>query len=391
MAKKEMEWVPFDYNEVEGFSLLKEAKTTSERKRAFNEIEKYYRENPKQQGYWLRLVIDLIRCSISEIDDSDGLLNEMASVKLQGLITGLTKSMLKKKSLMIEPAKFVETVETIVDDVFIKVITEYDPIKMMYQSKPPVSIVAFCEKNRKYAMSEFSAEESGNSNQNYKVDQRVKRAAKAIEARGGQPTINNIMKEIEREKRARAKKEFLDEDKISNNISVAVVALSMQRQKMFDERSSIYMEDSVAPNIEMAEDITSEDFEKPETHVMKDERKLQIMEALHALPNTEGVQMYLMSNGFVEKDDQLYIVPPEHIKDVAEKFNTSIINAKRTINAVHLTLKRMLEIKDDDMEKDEMTPIDKLLSKTLIPFTDKDNETKEAEEDFLSIIEINDF
>ena len=41
MAKKEMEWVPFDYNEVEGFSLLKEAKTTSERKRAFNEIEKY--------------------------------------------------------------------------------------------------------------------------------------------------------------------------------------------------------------------------------------------------------------------------------------------------------------------------------------------------------------
>ena len=287
MAKKEMEWVPFDYNEVEGFSLLKEAKTTSERKRAFNEIEKYYRENPKQQGYWLRLVIDLIRCSISEIDDSDGLLNEMASVKLQGLITGLTKSMLKKKSLMIEPAKFVETVETIVDDVFIKVITEYDPIKMMYQSKPPVSIVAFCEKNRKYAMSEFSAEESGNSNQNYKVDQRVKRAAKAIEARGGQPTINNIMKEIEREKRARAKKEFLDEDKISNNISVAVVALSMQRQKMFDERSSIYMEDSVAPNIEMAEDITSEDFEKPETHVMKDERKLQIMEALHALPNTD--------------------------------------------------------------------------------------------------------
>lgn len=391
MAKKEMEWVPFDYNEVEGFSLFKEAKTTSERKRAFNEIEKYYRENPKQQGYWLRLVIDLIRCSISEIDDSDGLLNEMASVKLQSLITGLTKSMLKKKSLMIEPAKFVETVETIVDDVFIKVITEYDPIKMMYQSKPPVSIVAFCEKNRKYAMSEFSAEESGNSNQNYKVDQRVKRAAKAIEARGGQPTINNIMKEIEREKRARAKKEFLDEDKISNNISVAVVALSMQRQKMFDERSSIYMEDSVAPNIEMAEDITSEDFEKPETHVMKDERKLQIMEALHALPNTEGVQMYLMSNGFVEKDDQLYIVPPEHIKDVAEKFNTSIINAKRTINAVHLTLKRMLEIKDDDMEKDEMTPIDKLLSKTLIPFTDKDDETKEAEEDFLSIIEINDF
>lgn len=101
--------------------------------------------------------------------------------------------------------------------------------------------------------------------------------------------------------------------------------------------------------------------------------------------------MYLMSNGFVEKDDQLYIVPPEHIKDVAEKFNTSIINAKRTINAVHLTLKRMLEIKDDDMEKDEMTPIDKLLSKTLIPFTDKDDETKEAEEDFLSIIEINDF
>lgn len=51
----------------------------------------------------------------------------------------------------------------------------------------------------------------------------------------------------------------------------------------------------------------------------------------------------------------------------------------------------MLEIKDDDMEKDEMTPIDKLLSKTLIPFTDKDDETKEAEEDFLSIIEINDF
>lgn len=93
-----------------------------------------------------------------------GLLNEMASVKLQSLITGLTKSMLKKKSLMIEPAKFVETVETIVDDVFIKVITEYDPIKMMYQSKPPVSIVAFCEKNRKYAMSEFSAGESGNSN-----------------------------------------------------------------------------------------------------------------------------------------------------------------------------------------------------------------------------------
>ena len=28
---------------------------------------------------------------------------------------------------------------------------------------------------------------------------------------------------------------------------------------------------------------------------------------LHALPNTEGVQMYLMSNGFIEKDDQLYI------------------------------------------------------------------------------------
>lgn len=391
MAKKEMEWVPFDYNEVEGFSLLKEAKTTSERKRTFNEIEKYYRENPKLQGYWLRLVIDLIRCSIPEIDDSDGLLNEIASTKLQSLITGLTKSMLKKKSLMIEPAKFVETVETIVDDVFIKVITEYDPIKMMYQSKPPVSIVAFCEKNRKYAMSEFSAEESGNSNQNYKVDQRVKRAAKAIEARGGQPTINNIMKEIEREKRARAKKEFLDEDKISSNISVAVVALSMQRQKMFDERSSIYMEGSVAPNIEMAEEITSEDFEKPEAHVMKDERKLQIMEALHTLPDTEGVQMYLMSNGFVEKDDQLYIVPPEHIKDVAEKFNTSIINAKRVINSVHLTLKRMLEIKDDDMERDEMTPIDKLLSKTLIPFTDKDDETKEAEEDFLSIIEINDF
>lgn len=391
MAKKEMEWVPFDYNEVEGFSLLKEAETTAERKRVFNEIEKYYRENPKLQGYWLRLVIDLIRCSIPEIDDSDGLLNEMASTKLQNLITGLTKSMLKKKSLMIEPAKFVETVETIVDDVFIKVITEYDPIKMMYQSKPPVSIVAFCEKNRKYAMSEFSAEESGNSNQNYKVDQRVKRAAKAIEARGGQPTINNIMKEIEREKRSRAKKEFLDEDKISSNISVAVVALSMQRQKMFDERSSIYMEGSVAPNIEMAEDITSEDFEKPETHVMKDERKLQIMEALHTLPDTEGVQMYLMSNGFVEKDDQLYIVPPEHIKDVAEKFNTSIINAKRVINSVHLTLKRMLEIKDDDMERDEMAPIDKLLSKTLIPFTDKDDETKEAEEDFLSIIEINDF
>ena len=391
MAKKEMEWVPFDYNEVEGFSLLKEAKTTSEKKRAFNEIEKYYRENPKLQGYWLRLVIDLIRCSIPEIDDSDGLLNEMASVKLQSLITGLTKSMLKKKSLMIEPAKFVETVETIVDDVFIKVITEYDPIKMMYQSKPPVSIVAFCEKNRKYAMSEFSAEESGNSNQNYKVDQRVKRAAKAIESRGGQPTINNIMKEIEREKRARAKKEFLDEDKISNNISVAVVSLSMQRQKMFEERSSIYMEGSVAPNIEMAEEITSEDFEKPEAHVMKDERKLQIMEALHTLPDTEGVQMYLMSNGFVEKDDQLYIVPPEHIKDVAEKFNTSIINAKRVINSVHLTLKRMLEIKDDDMERDEMAPIDKLLSKTLIPFTDKDDETKEAEEDFLSIIEINDF
>lgn len=391
MAKKEMKWVPFDYNEVEGFSLLKEAKTTAERKRVFNEIEKYYRENPKLQGYWLRLVIDLIRCSIPEIDDSDGLLNEMASTKLQNLITGLTKSMLKKKSLMIEPAKFVETVETIVDDVFIKVITEYDPIKMMYQSKPPVSIVAFCEKNRKYAMSEFSAEESGNSNQNYKVDQRVKRAAKAIEARGGQPTINNIMKEIEREKRSRAKKEFLDEDKISSNISVAVVALSMQRQKMFDERSSIYMEGSVAPNIEMAEDITSEDFEKPETHVMKDERKLQIMEALHTLPDTEGVQMYLMSNGFVEKDDQLYIVPPEHIKDVAEKFNTSIINAKRVINSVHLTLKRMLEIKDDDMKRDEMAPIDKLLSKTLIPFTDKDDETKEAEEDFLSIIEINDF
>lgn len=391
MAKKEMEWVPFDYNEVEGFSLLKEAETTAERKRVFNEIEKYYRENPKLQGYWLRLVIDLIRCSIPEIDDSDGLLNEMASTKLQNLITGLTKSMLKKKSLMIEPAKFVETVETIVDDVFIKVITEYDPIKMMYQSKPPVSIVAFCEKNRKYAMSEFSAEESGNSNQNYKVDQRVKRAAKAIEARGGQPTINNIMKEIEREKRSRAKKEFLDEDKISSNISVAVVSLSMQRQKMFEERSSIYMEGSVAPNIEMAEDITSEDFEKPETHVMKDERKLQIMEALHTLPDTEGVQMYLMSNGFVEKDDQLYIVPPEHIKDVAEKFNTSIINAKRVINSVHLTLKRMLEIKDDDMERDEMAPIDKLLSKTLIPFTDKDDETKEAEEDFLSIIEINDF
>ena len=391
MAKKEMEWVPFDYNEVEGFSLLKEAETTAERKRAFNEIEKYYRENPKLQGYWLRLVIDLIRCSIPEIDDSDGLLNEMAATKLQSLITGLTKSMLKKKSLMIEPAKFVETVETIVDDVFIKVITEYDPIKMMYQSKPPVSIVAFCEKNRKYAMSEFSAEESGNSNQNYKVDQRVKRAAKAIEARGGQPTINNIMKEIEREKRARAKKEFLDEDKISSNISVAVVALSMQRQKMFDERSSIYMEGSVAPNIEMAEDITSEDFEKPETHVMKDERKLQIMEALHTLSDTEGVQMYLMSNGFVEKDDQLYIVPPEHIKDVAEKFNTSIINAKRVINSVHLTLKRMLEIKDDDMERDEMAPIDKLLSKTLIPFTDKDDESIEAEEDFLSIIEINDF
>ena len=391
MAKKEMKWVPFDYNEVEGFSLLKEAKTTAERKRVFNEIEKYYRENPKLQGYWLRLVIDLIRCSIPEIDDSDGLLNEMASTKLQNLITGLTKSMLKKKSLMIEPAKFVETVETIVDDVFTKVITEYDPIKMMYQSKPPVSIVAFCEKNRKYAMSEFSAEESGNSNQNYKVDQRVKRAAKAIEARGGQPTINNIMKEIEREKRSRAKKEFLDEDKISSNISVAVVALSMQRQKMFDERSSIYMEGSVAPNIEMAEEVTSEDFEKPETHVMKDERKLQIMEALHTLPDTEGVQMYLMSNGFVEKDDQLYIVPPEHIKDVAEKFNTSIINAKRVINSVHLTLKRMLEIKDDDMERDEMAPIDKLLSKTLIPFTDKDDETKEAEEDFLSIIEINDF
>ena len=101
--------------------------------------------------------------------------------------------------------------------------------------------------------------------------------------------------------------------------------------------------------------------------------------------------MYLMSNGFVEKDDQLYIVPPEHIKDVAEKFNTSIINAKRVINSVHLTLKRMLEIKDDDMERDEMAPIDKLLSKTLIPFTDKDDESKEAEEDFLSIIEINDF
>lgn len=391
MAKKEMEWVPFDYNEVEGFSLLKEAETTAERKRVFNEIEKYYRENPKLQGYWLRLVIDLIRCSIPEINDSDGLLNEMASVKLQSLITGLTKSMLKKKSLMIDPAKFIETVQTIVDEVFIKVVTEYDPIKMMYQSKPPVSIVAFCEKNRKYAMSEFSAEESGNSNQNYKVDQRVKRAAKAIEARGEQPTINNIMKEIEREKRARAKKEFLDEDKISNNISVAVVSLSMQRQKMFEERSSIYMEGSVAPNIEMAEEITSEDFEKPEAHVMKDERKLQIMEALHTLPDTEGVQMYLMSNGFVEKDDQLYIVPPEHIKDVAEKFNTSIINAKRVINSVHLTLKRMLEIKDDDMERNEMAPIDKLLSKTLIPFTDKDDETKEAEEDFLSIIEINDF
>ena len=66
MAKKEIKWVPFDYNEVEGFAQLKEADTTVDRKRIFNDIEKYYRNNPKLQGYWLRLVIDLIRGKVSE-------------------------------------------------------------------------------------------------------------------------------------------------------------------------------------------------------------------------------------------------------------------------------------------------------------------------------------
>ena len=395
MAKKEIIFLPCEYSMVEGYDELIAAKTDKDRKLILDAIAERYKKVDNKQGYYLRLLIDLIKQEVADIKDIETkyYLQELASVHLKTIIMGLIKSMLKRKSLSIPTAEFDTVVETIVDQIFVTVITEYDPIQMMYNKKPPVTIVAFCEKNRKCELSKYKAEESGTSKQNYKVDNRTRKAISALEAKGvprEEITILDIMKEIESQKCDRTKKEFLDDDDISANVSVEVIAMSLSRINMNDNVSSIYMNDSVTPNIDVSTDHASKDFINPESLYIENERSSQIIDALHNIKDETGVKMYLMINGLTEAEDQLQVIPQSRIKDVAEKFGVSVIETRRKIKSVQLMLGRMLKI-DDDSLKETMSPIDALLSKTTIPFLDKTDEDKAVEDDFLSIIEINDF
>ena len=396
--QKEQTRCSFNYDNVIGYDKFKSVKAgepgaIKKQVAILNELDKLNKGKDENgadnQAKFLRLEIDIIKKIVPDVVDKD-YMSEVAAKKLRNFLSGIIKVMLKHKSMSIDAEDFVETVDTIIDDVFIKVITEYDPIYMMSMS-PPLTIATFCEYNRKSALSNIKASSSGNSVQNYKVDQRVKRAIKSLEARGiKKPGLIDIQKEIERSRRERNNQSFIDDDNISANLSVEIIQRSLERITFYESQSSIYEDDSITTNIEAkVDDAASIDFVTPEKAVMNNETSQYLIDALHSIDDEEGVKMYLLMNNLTECDGQLLEVPGNKVREIAEKFNTSVNEVKRKTKSVQMVLTKI--IRSYSGKDADMSPIDKILSKTEIPFVKRGQEMQDVEEDFMSIIEINDF
>ena len=69
MAKKEIIFLPCDYSMVEGYDELIAAKTDKDRKLILDAIAERYKKVDNKQGYYLRLLIDLIKQEVADIKD----------------------------------------------------------------------------------------------------------------------------------------------------------------------------------------------------------------------------------------------------------------------------------------------------------------------------------
>lgn len=390
--QKTVKRVPFNYYAIEEYPVFLNADNAVKQAKILMSIYQNGKKDAEKQHKCLRLIIDIINK-----EPNTGIINdyvsEVAAKMLQQMIQGFVSNSAKRCSLQIPAGDFEDFRTTISDNIFLKILNEYDPIYYFFYAPTKTTIVTYCEVQRKNETVEYlkNISKVNNSGSTWKTDKRIKMIIASLESQDKDITIINIQREDIRLRCEEKKIPLLNEDSQDDikTFTVEIIENSLKRIKHSNSQSSLYNEEGFIIDCDAKQ--ISEDYTSPENLILHKESKTALLNALNEIKDKQAVDIFLAVNGMKIYENELYDIEKLKYVDIANHLDISVTEAKRKVKEIITLLKnkipKIISAGKVDFEK----PIDRILARTEIIFLDKTIRETISDDDFDSIVDIIDF